>query len=40
MRQAEFEQHVGQANICENFHAALERGIVVQFNLSRGRSVA
>jgi SulP family sulfate permease len=40
MRQAEFEQHVGQANICENFHAALERAIVVQFNLSHGRSVA
>ncbi len=40
MRQAEFEQHVGQANICENFHAALERAIVVQFNLSHGRIVA
>ncbi len=40
MRQAEFEQHVGQANICDNFHAALERAIVVQFNLSHGRSVA
>jgi SulP family sulfate permease len=40
MRQAEFEQHVGTANICENFHAALERAIVVQFNLSHGRSVA
>jgi SulP family sulfate permease len=40
MRQAEFEQHVGQSNICDNFHAALERAIVVQFNLSHDRSVA
>lgn len=40
MRQAEFEQHVGKTNICENFHAALERAIVVQFNMSHGRSVA
>jgi SulP family sulfate permease len=39
MRQAEFEQHVGPANICDNFHAALERAIVVQFN-SHGHRVA
>jgi len=25
MAQAEFEQHVGEANICANFHAALQR---------------
>jgi SulP family sulfate permease len=39
MQQAEFEQHVGPANICENFHAALERAIVAQFN-SHGHRVA
>jgi SulP family sulfate permease len=39
MLQAEFEQHVGSANICENFHAALERAIVVHFN-SHGHRVA
>ena len=32
MRQAEFERHVGQTNICESFHAALERAIVIRFN--------
>ncbi len=31
MRQAEFERHVGQANICPNFHAALERAILVHY---------
>jgi sulfate permease, SulP family len=40
MKQAEFEKHVGRANICENFHAALERAIVVQFNSSHHRTVA
>jgi SulP family sulfate permease len=40
MRQAEFEKHVGVANLCENFHAALERAIVVQFNSSHHRTVA
>ena len=34
MRQAGFERHVGRANICANFHAALERSIVVNFNNS------
>jgi hypothetical protein len=29
MRQAEFEQHVGQDNICENIAAALERARAV-----------
>lgn len=40
MRQAEFEAHVGRANICPNFHAALERAIVVHFNQSHGHRVA
>lgn len=40
MRQAEFEQHVGKANICPNFHAALERAIIVQFNNGHGHRVA
>jgi SulP family sulfate permease len=40
MQQAEFEQHVDRANICENFHAALERAIVIHFNRSHGRQVA
>lgn len=40
MRQAEFERHVGGANICANFHAALERAIVVNFNSSHGHRVA
>jgi sulfate permease, SulP family len=35
MLQAEFEQHVGRANICTDFHAAIERAIVVHFNLPR-----
>jgi sulfate permease, SulP family len=39
MRQAEFEKHVGRANICENFHAALERAIIVNFS-TRGHRVA
>jgi SulP family sulfate permease len=34
MRQAEFEQHVDQTNICDSFHAALERAIVIRFNSS------
>lgn len=40
MHQAEFEQHVGKENICPNFHAALERAIVVQFNRGHGDRVA
>jgi SulP family sulfate permease len=32
MHQANFEKHVGKINICENFHSALERAIVVHFN--------
>jgi SulP family sulfate permease len=40
MRQAEFERHVGRANICTDFHAALERAIVIQFNTSHGHRVA
>jgi SulP family sulfate permease len=40
MQQAEFEQHVDRANICENFHAALERAIVVHFNSGHVRKSA
>jgi sulfate permease, SulP family len=40
MRQAEFEKHVGRANICEDFHAALERAIVVHFNSCHDHRVA
>lgn len=40
MHQAEFEQHVGKANICADFHAALERAIVVNFNSGPGHRVA
>ena len=40
MRQAEFNQHVGQANICDNVHDALERAIVVHFNEGYGQRVA
>ena len=40
MRQAEFNQHVGQANICDNVHDALERAIVVHFNECYGHRVA
>jgi SulP family sulfate permease len=40
MRQAEFEKHVGQANICADLHAALERAIVIHFNSSHGHKVA
>ena len=40
MRQAEFNQHVGQANICDNVHDALERAIVVHFNEGYGHRVA
>jgi SulP family sulfate permease len=32
MKQAEFEKHVGRANICSNFHDAIERAIVIQFS--------
>jgi SulP family sulfate permease len=32
MRQAEFNQHVGQANICDNVHDALERAIIVYYH--------
>jgi len=35
MHQAEFEQHVGAENICRDFHAAIERAIVVHFNRPR-----
>jgi SulP family sulfate permease len=30
--QSEFEQHVGEENICPDVHSALERAIVVNFN--------
>jgi sulfate permease, SulP family len=40
MHQAEFEKHVGRANICTDFHAALERAIVVHFNSGHGHRVA
>ena len=40
MQQAEFEQHVGRHNICSNFHDALERAIVVHFNIRHGNRVA
>jgi SulP family sulfate permease len=40
MRQAEFEKHVGRANVCADFHAALERAIVVHFNSGHGHRVA
>lgn len=32
IHQADFEEHVGRKNICPNFHAAIERAIVVHFN--------
>ena len=40
MQQAEFEQHVGRANIRESFHAAIERAIVIHFNSRRDHRVA
>ncbi|HTQ39982.1 MAG TPA: SulP family inorganic anion transporter [Pirellulales bacterium] len=40
MRQAEFEQHVGPANICENFHAAIERAIIAYFATGSARRTA
>jgi SulP family sulfate permease len=40
MRQAEFEKHVGRLNICQDFHAALERAIVVHFNSRHDHRVA
>jgi SulP family sulfate permease len=40
MHQAEFEKHVGTANICADLHAALERAIVVHFNSGHGHRVA
>lgn len=40
MQQAEFEQHVGRENICENFHAAIERAIVVYFSSGVARKTA
>lgn len=40
MRQTEFERHVGPANICANFHAALERAIVAHFNSRHDHQVA
>jgi SulP family sulfate permease len=38
MRQAEFEQHVGAENICPDFHAAMERAIVVHFNRPQSKA--
>jgi sulfate permease, SulP family len=32
MQQAEFARHVGSENICPDFHAAIERAIIVHFN--------
>jgi SulP family sulfate permease len=40
MRQAEFEKHVGHLNICQDFHAALERAIIVHFNSRHDHRVA
>jgi SulP family sulfate permease len=40
MHQAEFEKHVGRLNICQDFHAALERAIVVHFNSRHDHRVA
>jgi sulfate permease, SulP family len=40
MHQAEFERHVGHANICADLHAALERAIVVHFDSGHGHRVA
>jgi SulP family sulfate permease len=40
MRQAEFEKQVGRLNICQDFHAALERAIVVHFNRRHDHRVA
>jgi SulP family sulfate permease len=40
MHQSEFEKHVGPANICADFHAALERAIVVHFNSGPEHRVA
>lgn len=40
MRQAEFEKHIGRANICDNLHAALERAIIIYFNGSHRDRVA
>jgi SulP family sulfate permease len=40
MRQAEFEKQVGRANICDDFHAALERAIIVHFNIGHDHRVA
>jgi SulP family sulfate permease len=40
MRQAEFEKHVGRLNICLDFHAALERAIIVHFNSRHDHRVA
>jgi SulP family sulfate permease len=34
MQQAEFEKHVGRANVCPNFHDAIERAIVIHFGQS------
>jgi sulfate permease, SulP family len=40
MHQAEFEKHVGRLNICQDFHAALERAIIVHFNRRHDHRVA
>ena len=40
MQQAEFERHVGHENICENFHAAIERAIILQFHTATAPPMA
>ncbi len=40
MQQAEFERHVGRENICPNFHAAIERAIVIFFSTLSVRASA
>jgi SulP family sulfate permease len=40
MQQAEFEKHVGKENICEDFHAAVERAIFVHFGALSSRKLA
>ena len=40
MTQAEFEKQVGRANICPDFHSAIERAIVVHFSSGGIRKTA
>jgi sulfate permease, SulP family len=40
MTQAEFEKQVGRANICPDFHSAIERAIVVHFSSGSNRKTA